>query len=94
MYQSWRVVYSELNYLDEDMFQAEYWEFVLDIGYYGDGCLRLQIIKDYDWENPVEKVSFLDIWLIEPFIEIFRKKLEEWYYDWKYDPYKWLDKEL
>jgi len=95
MKRNWIVVYSELGHLDEDMFQAEYWEFVLDIGYYWDGYLKLQVIRNYDWEKPIEKVSFLDITLIEPFVELFKWRIVNGFYpsNWEFDPNKWLEKE-
>lgn len=86
--------YCELGYLKEDLFQWEYKEFILDVWYYWNWYLKLRIIKDCDWENPLEMVSFLDAELIEPFIEIFRKKLEDWFYDWEYIVNEWYEKEL
>ena len=50
-------------------------------------------LKNEDWENPLEEVSFLDAKLIEPFIEILKNKLEIWFYDWNYIVNKWIEKE-
>ncbi|MDC0506131.1 hypothetical protein OAN96_00900 [Candidatus Gracilibacteria bacterium] len=78
------IKYNELDYLKEDMFQAEYQNLILDVGYYGDGFIKLEIIKDYDWESPLESISFRDASLIQPLIEVMQEKIVSGFFSGKY----------
>lgn len=88
------VTYQDLSYMKEDMFQAEYKNLILDAWYYWDWLVKIKIIKDINWENPLEQISFTDSKLILPFIDILRWRLIDWYYDGDYMANKWLDKEI
>ena len=81
-----------LDYMKEDMYQAEYENMLLDIWYYWD-WLKLKVIRNYDWELPLEVVTFHDVWLIESFIEIFKSRILWWYYPvkWDFEPNKWIE---
>jgi len=75
------------------MYQAEYEDFIVDAWYYN-GFIRIIIVKDREWDNPVEQVSFIDSVLIIPIIDILKQKIINWYYSWFYEPNKWLWKEV
>ena len=44
---------SGIDYLNEDIFFVEYGSVSLDVGYYGDSKLKIVIIKEEDWRNPI-----------------------------------------
>jgi hypothetical protein len=89
-----KVTYQVLGYLQEDMFQAEYGNLILDLGYYWDWYLKLQVIKDQNWEKPIEKVSFLSSDLIELLIEVFKKKIINGDFSWNYKLNEGYEKEV
>lgn len=55
------------SHLTEDMFMAEYDNFVIDSGWYGDdfedenGSFITFLIKDNDWEKPILKVNSFEL---------------------------------
>ncbi len=50
---------SDISYLNEDILFVEYGCKSLDVGYYGDNKLKVVIIEEEDWENPIyiKKIS-------------------------------------
>lgn len=77
--QNFIIKYCELELLQEDMFQAEYWNIILDIWYYNN-YFKLLIIKQHNWEQPLEEVIFKDKNLIDDFLSLFKWKIMKWYY--------------
>jgi hypothetical protein len=61
-------LHSQSFYLDQDLLQIDYGDlFTLDVGWYPEmdptGFLRILVIKDCDWNNPLykKKLTALDI---------------------------------
>lgn len=79
----WKIIHKQLDIPSEDMFQMEYGPFILDVWYNGT-LYKLQIISNYDWENPVEIFEFEKQEDIKKYIDIYKKKLEEWEYNTEY----------
>lgn len=58
-------IFEQLDNLKEDLFQAQYKDETLDIGWYPsfskNGRFIISIIKDLDWENPIFKKEVREI---------------------------------
>jgi hypothetical protein len=85
--------YKDLSYLKEDMFQWEYGNILLDVGYYDWGLLKAQVVKDYDWDQPLECITFHNVSFIEPIIAILKDRIVTWYFSWNFIKNKWYNKE-
>ncbi|MDQ2088142.1 hypothetical protein RBH29_17085 [Herbivorax sp. ANBcel31] len=67
--------------LKEDLFQVNYNnKYVIDIGWYPEfktiGEFNIVIIKDFDWENPIEKKTCKDIKTLKLYLQDFRLKVK------------------
>ena len=69
-------IFEQLDFLKEDLFQAEYKDEILDIGWYPsfniNGNFVISVIKDFDWENPVFKKEVREI---EEFLRCIKEVL-------------------
>lgn len=94
MKKEFKVIISDLDFLKEDMFYAEYGDIMLDIWHYV-RCFRLVIVqRGENWEDwIIEELTFTDVTLIEPLIEIFKSKIINWDYPekWDFNPNSWYN---
>jgi hypothetical protein len=63
-FHEWKVIYFDLtkedlenfSNLKEDLIQVNFWNVILDVWYYKNR-FKVYIIKNYDWEKPVEVID-------------------------------------
>ena len=71
-------IFEQLDNLKEDLFQAQYQDEILDIGWYPSfsekGKFVISIIKDFDWKNPIFKKEVKEIEdLLKSIVEILSR---------------------
>jgi hypothetical protein len=61
LYKNWSIIKNDLfenEYLSEDIFQIQKNNYVIDIGWYeGPNLFYIYLIKDFEWEHPLVKIS-------------------------------------
>ncbi|MCM1024348.1 MAG: hypothetical protein NC395_09875 [Prevotella sp.] len=73
----------QLSCLNEDIIQAEYGSYLVDIGWYPEadprGKLCLQLIENYDWQRPLAEYYDTDFEELERHLRETAKRVEDFY---------------
>lgn len=74
MNNKWKIIYKDLSILKEDMAQIEFWNIILDLWYY-ENVFKIYIIKDYNWEVPLNIITFTNKDDIESVLDFYSNKI-------------------
>lgn len=86
--------YKQLEVISDDMYQWNYGPLTLDL-WFEHHKFVLRIISNLDWKNPIEEIQFkrkegvvnyekiskIDLRNIEKYLNLYKKKIIDWYYD-------------
>lgn len=79
-YKNYEIIYEQLDIASDDMYQASFWRYILDVWYEHERFV-IRVIKDINWEEPVEEYKIDEKKDIEHYIDIFKNKLISGAYD-------------